>query len=149
MLLLCSLHVGLRTDTKVNFQLEILISNTDTEERVTGIFGNNKQCVSFWPVLSAALVTNDIRLTLELWEWPRANWSQRHIPSQIINRAPAGTDKPRRCDRNKVWQHYNVARNSSSYADNWLFFCCRTLFHCVGQPSCGSIKDKECQGDHN
>lgn len=60
--------------------------------------------------MSVALVINDIRLVWGLWEWLQAQCIKRYIPSEIINRVPAGIYKCWRCNRKEVWQHYNGPR---------------------------------------
>lgn len=76
-------------------------------------------------------------------------WGQTHwvrIPSEIINRVPAGTDKHLRCDRKEAWQQHNGARNSSCQSDNLPILCQWTLSHCIEQTSRGSIKAQRMSG---
>lgn len=84
-----------------------------------------------WCCLSPRWLTT-LRLVSDLWAWLRAESIERHIPSEIINRVPAGADKRlRRQQRSVTVLQWN--RNPSSYSHNPPILFRPTLSHCIAQ----------------
>lgn len=133
-IILCLYHFLKRDrNCKISVRISVAINN---------VWVFDRRCLSPWWLMILRLVSG-------LWEWLQAKCIERHIPSEIINRIPAGSDKHLRYDRKEVWQDNNGVKNFSSYSNNppilhcWPFLVVKSRHH-VAQ-----LWWKECQKKHN